>query len=140
LSDIEYLQIKSSEGKLRSNEGFSTVVGDLATLEANVGKDMYLASAKCTLYLNSDSINARPAEVVLKVNDVIKETTNATLGVGGSGGSSVIQYEFKNIGHKVIAGQIIKLEIISLSINIEVEGFIECNEEDTGISPQIPSI
>jgi hypothetical protein len=48
---------------------------------------------------------------------------------------TVEDYEFKNIGHKVAAGQIIKLEIISLGTDVNVEGFIECFGKDTGVNP-----
>ena len=46
-----------------------------------------------------------------------------------------IPYEFKNIGHKVAATQIIKLEVISLDAEVDVEGFIQAIEVPTGENP-----
>jgi len=143
MGDIEYLAIKEFDGKLRSNEGTLSATGDLATLTANTGKDMYLASAKCTFYLNNDS-NAISLqnEVQLSVNAVIIERAITSYTVQTSSGAAVltIKYEFKNIGRKVAAGEIIKLAVTTLDVDTDVTGFIECFEEDTGETPQIPPL
>lgn len=141
LSDIEFLSIKEFEGKVRSDESRRTTVGDLATLTANSGKDMYLATAKVNMTGNF-SLNAS-CTVKLSINGIVIETA-AFLSSGGTldlaaEGLLQYEYEFKNIGRKVAATQIIKLEVTA-EIDIIVEGFIECFEEDTGNSPQIPSI
>ncbi len=143
MGDIEYLAIKEFDGKLRSDEGFLSATGDLATLTANTGKDMYLARAKVTYFSNDvNAANDIAAEIVLKINGTIIETVKNTWTVGttSDGGELTFDYEFKNTSHKVLAGQIIKLEVISIGAETDVEGFIECFEEDTGDSPQIPPL
>jgi len=144
LSDIEFLSIKEFEGKVRKIEGFLSAIGDLATLTANTGKDMYIARAKVIFYANSSSPGAMIADKAeLKINGVTVETATSTMideAAADTAGVLTLIYEFKNIGHKVAATQIIKLEVITLAAETDVEGFIECFEEDTGTSPQIPSI
>jgi len=139
LSDIEYLAKKDFDGKIRSAEGGRSTTGDLATLTATSGKDMYLANAKCSIFTNASTNNATPTEVVLKLNGTIIETTKASF-QGGSGvaqgkGSGSYEYEFKNIGQKVAATEIIKLEVIAITATTDVEGFIEVFEEATGADP-----
>ena len=139
LSDIEYLAKKEFDGKLKKSEGFLSVAGDLATLTASSGKDMYIARAKVTFFVNTST--GAPIvvadEVVLKINGVIVETGKYSLRISTDAGVAAFSYEFKNIGHKVAATQIIKLEVITLDTETDVEGFIECFEETTGESPQI---
>jgi len=143
MGDIEYLAIKEFGGKLRSDEGTLSVTGDLATLTANTGKDMYLASAKCIFYLNNDSSAiSLQNEVQLSINTVIIERaiTSYTVQTIAGGAVLTIEYEFKNIGRKVAAGEIIKLAVTTLDVDTDVTGFIECFEEDTGETPQIPPL
>ncbi|HDY86532.1 MAG TPA: hypothetical protein ENH82_00270 [bacterium] len=134
MSDIEFLTIKEFDGKLRSDEGPLSVAGDLATLTANSGKDMYIATAKVTYFSNNvGTASGTVTEVVLKLNGVIKETSKYTVNTG----SEPLVYEFKNIGQKVAATQIIKLEVIGIDVDTDVEGFIECFEEATGDNPAV---
>jgi len=139
-SDVAFLMKKEFESALVSDEGFLSAIGDLASLTASAGKTMYLASAKIT-YFSNTNLNTGAVgncQVVLKINDVIIETTNFSTGVAsgsGVGGDPVNVYEFKNIGRSVAATEIIKLEVISLDAAIDVEGFIECVEVDTGVDP-----
>lgn len=138
MGNIEYLAIKEFDGKLKSDEGLATSPGDIATLTAAGGKDMYLASAKCVFYTNPAAGFSTADEAVLKVNGVIKETVKySQLTAVGNG---TFEYEFKNIGHKVATTEIIKIEAIAVDTDTEIEGFIECFEEETGASPQIPAI
>jgi hypothetical protein len=139
LSDIEFLAIKEFGGKVRSNEGTATTATDLATLTANTGKDMYLATAKCSVRGTGSSISL--AIVELLINGVVVETFHyrSQWSVGGSVAKNTIDaqsYEFKNIGRKVAAGQIIKLRTLGMQ-TASAEGYIECFEEDTGASPAI---
>jgi len=141
LSDIEFLSIKESEGKVRSDEGTLVASGDLAILTANAGKDMYLGTAKCT-FQGSAGTGIESAQLELLINGVPIEKVSF-LSEAAGGDSAVMltfNYEFKNIGRKVTTGQIIKIEITSVSGTVSLRGFIECFEEDTGVSPQIPSI
>ena len=141
MSDIIALAIKEFEGKLRAdaNVKAETVVGDLATLAASGGKDMYLARAHASIR-NVGGANAQFIEVVLKVNNVIKDrwyTSNSkNTNQGGHMGND---YEFA-VGFKVTENLVIKLEVITASDDIEISGNIECFEEDTGASPQIPPL
>jgi len=136
LSDIEFLAIKAFGGKLVKNEGFLSATGDLATLTASSGKDMYLARAKVTFYSRVSNPSSVGDKIELKVNGTVVETTGYSMLTNAIETS----YEFKNIGHKVAATQIIKLEVTVLATDTDVEGFIECFEETTGETPQIPSI
>jgi len=137
-SDVAFLMRKEFESAIVSDEGFLSATGDLASLTASVGKDMYLASAKVTYFINTFIAGSQGNQIVLKLNDVIIETSKfSALGGSGSGvgGTSTLVYEFKNIGQKVIAGEVIKLEVITLASTCDVEGFIECVEVDTGEDP-----
>ena len=132
MGDIAFLSKKSFQGKIVSNEGFLTATGDLATLTASANKDMYLARAQITWFANTTNPSSVANECVLRINGTIIETSKASL--DGDSQQSVI-YEFKNIGRKVVAADIIKLEVITISADVDVEGFIECYEEDTGADP-----
>jgi hypothetical protein len=135
--DLQFISKKEFDGKIRSAEGALSAVGDLATLTANTGKDMYLARAKITFWGNTFTGDLGN-KVELKVNGTTIETTAFSVSVNTGGGGGALQsmvYEFKNIGHKVLAGEIIKLEVTVLGTKTDVEGFIECYEEDTGVSP-----
>jgi len=136
-SDVSFLMKKEFEGALVSDEGFLSATGDLASLTASAGKDMYLARAKCVIAANGVAMAASADQVVLKVNDVIIETCKSTILGSGGAGSMVTAYEFKNMGKKVLATEIIKLEVIQLDTQTDVEGFIECVEVDTGIDPTL---
>lgn len=133
MGDIIDLAIKEFEGKLRSDEGRLTVIGDLVSLEANTGKDMYIARAK---------VNWRAVEggttltIELKLNNVVIETYSPRIASVSVQDNTFETYEFKNTSGKVLAGETIKIEIIDIS-STSVEGFIECFEEDTGESPAI---
>ena len=137
MSDIMFLAVKEFDSKLRSAEGSVTAAGDIATLTANSGKDMYLARAKITFIAEvGNSGLSSQDEVVLKINGTIIETTKNSMGIGATG-IVAWEYEFKNVGHKVATGEIIKLEAITLDSDITVEGFIECFEETTGETPRL---
>ena len=124
MSEILFLSVKEHAGKLRSAEGIATAAGDVASLTANTGKDMYLASAKVTFALEGLS-NQQAAfdEVVLKINGTVVETAKSSMVItAGEGGNTVHTYEFKNIGHKVAASQIIKMEAITVDADTTIEG------------------
>ena len=137
LSDIQFLAVKEFEGKLRQADGTVTATGDVASLTANTGKDMYLASAKCNVK-DDQSVNGASCTVVLKVNAVIVDTYHfLTPAVSSSTGYAALatNYDFP-VGFKVDAGQIIKIEVTaesSCSINAE----IQCFEETDGVSPRL---
>ena len=115
-------------------EGTKTTIGDLATLPATSGKDMYLAKAK--INVKATGISVGTIRVELKVNGVIKDTYDADFnhGTNPDSGNSTDNYEFNMTGLKVAATQIIKLEVISIS-EVAVIGSILCFEETTGESP-----
>ena len=136
LSGIAFLMHQEFLGNLISSEGNVTAAGDIATITAAVGKDLYIASAKVVFV--ADVANAGLAnlnEVALKINGTIIETTKHSWVGSASGGVGVWEYEFKNIGHKVATGEIIKIEAITLDADISIEGFIECVIVDTGVDP-----
>lgn len=128
MSDILFLSVKEHAGKLKNNEGVLAATGTLATLTATSGKDMYLARAK----ISADTSTAGgTVKVELQANGTVIET--ALIRSSGTTDASE-DYEFVNIGHKVSATQVIKLEVISIT-NVTVEGTLECFEENTGESP-----
>jgi len=143
LSDIEYMSIKEFDGKVVTNEGFKSTTGDLATLTAASGKDMYLASAKVIFYLNTDAAIDQTSKIELKVNGTVKETARVSLtnevfsASSRTGANSMFSYEFKNIGLKVATTQIIKLEVVAIDTQTDIEGYLTCFEEATGETPQI---
>lgn len=139
MGDIEFLSIKEFDGKLRQDNSVRTTTGDLATLTASGGKDMYLAKAKINVINNNLAAGAVLATVVLKINGVIVETAefvfvNFTGDTISSVGES--DYEFIVIGFSVLTTQIIKLEL-TVATNAKVTGSIVCFEEDTGITPKV---
>ena len=137
--DIAFLVKKEFDGKLREAHGTLSATGDLATLTANTGKDMYLARAKIIAVIEASGQLLRTIIVQLKVNAVIKDSARIELNSTASSsqnGDSVMAYDFAT-GFKVVAGQIIKLEAITVDASIQVSGSIECFEEDTGVSPII---
>ena len=138
LSDIEYLAIKEFDSKLVKADGDITATGDIASLTASSGKDMYLAGAKCVVY--SEGVNAGVAfTIVLKVNTVVVETFRGFIGLDSNTtiGTGDLQYKFNLKGVKVAAGEIIKIEATVLGASIGVAGELMCIEETTGESPQV---
>ncbi len=135
LSDILVLSVKSLLNKVKTDEGIlAGATGDLATLTASGGKDMYIARATVN-FVNQFSATTATAIANLKINGIIVETCRFTAERTGAGvGIKSQTYPFTNIGHKVTTGQIIKLDVTSNSSST-VLGFIECYEEDTGVSP-----
>ncbi len=144
LGDIEFMSVKEFQLKTRRDEGTATAVGDLTTLTANVGKDMYLASAKVNVRWSSTNNSPIQFVIDLLANGVIIGSFNSahlsSIQAGGVRASDLnSQYEFKaNIGQKVLAGEIINLNISVIgSAALVIEGQLLCYEEDTGTSPQI---
>lgn len=142
LSDIEFLTIKEFDAKLREDEAGLPVntTGDLATLTANTGKDMYLARAKANVALDGFEPSVGVGQIVLKINNVIKAKWNFQLQISsGEGGTTMDSIEFP-VGFMVTTGQVIKIEVITAGVDVLTEGQIVCFEENTGETPQIPSI
>ncbi|MCA9828294.1 MAG: hypothetical protein KC444_07900 [Nitrosopumilus sp.] len=127
----------SFDGRLKSSEGLLTAAGDLCTLTAAAGKDLYLSAAKVVFFMESGG-SGFSNEAVLKVNGTIVETAKASFTAidGGSfAGDMNLVYEFKNIGHKVTAAQILKIEAILVDPQVAVEGFIQAVEVPAGQNP-----
>lgn len=142
MSDIQFLSIKEFDGKLVTDNGTLAVgiMGDLATLTASGGKDMYLGKARISVTASTDTNDTR-CTAVLNVNGVPKEPVKIVIAGGNDGTKSVTtyDYEFELTGLKVTTTQIIKIDVTQNS-NALIEGVLECFEEDTGTTPQIPSI
>lgn len=130
LSDIEFLAIKEFQGKLREDDGTVTATGDIASLTANSGKDLYITSAKCS---HRNATNAGYVTVVLKKNGTEIERCQ----LGAAGQPDTESYEFKNIGFKVAATQIVKIELVTEVGTAVVSGYIQGFEEDTGEDPRV---
>ena len=125
----------SYDGRLKSAEGFLSAAGDLCSLTAGSGKDLYLTAGKCVIFANVVSGNSFGDEVVLKVNGTIIETTKFNQTGGTGSGAIILDYKFENLFHKVSAGQILKIEVITLDTETDVEGFIQAIEVPTGENP-----
>ena len=136
LSNIEYLAIKEFGGKLVKNAGtkLDGTTGDLATLTASAGKDMYLAKAHAHVRLDAAS-GLILFEVQLKVNGAVEDDWIGSAAVS-SEGPTIYHYDF-NIGYKVAATEIIKLEVITSDADLDFSGSIQCIEEDTNASPAV---
>lgn len=130
LSDIEYLMIKEFGGKLKHDEGSATATGTLCSVTAGSGKDLYVARAKVSASFTSSFPSAT---VELQANGVTIETVTLKF---DNDQSAYEEYEFKNVGHKVDATQVLRLQITALTSTLTVEGFIECVEETDGASPR----
>lgn len=133
---LGFLAKKVFQGKTRQTEGVVTTTGDLATLTANSGKDMYLAKASVTVGRVDEAGNFSSFKVELKANGVVMETFFGTSQSDATGQSNWTEnFVFSWIG-KVAALQIIKLEVITNdSSDHNFEGMIEVFEETTGVDP-----
>lgn len=129
----------SFDGRLKSNEGQKTAIGDLATLTASAGKDLYIIRAKINWGIEqAGTILADALENLceLKLDGTIFESSRyAFRQVLRETANLIFEYEFKNMDHKVAATQVIKLEVIAINVDALVEGFIECIEVPTGLNP-----
>jgi len=129
LSDKMFLAVKKFQNKLRQDDNTRTTTGDLVTLTAATGKDMYIATAK----INIRGTGASPSVTVqLLVNAVVIEECqwSSIDNVGWN------DYEFASVGFNVAAGEIIKLEVTAIN-NADVEGQLICFEENTGTTPRL---
>ena len=138
-SDVSFLMKKEFNGDLVTNESRRTTTGTLATLTASSGKDMYIARAKVVFVLEGLNDFSFLDTVELQINSVVVETALSSMGMasGGGGTNSTVIYEFKNVGYKVIATQVIRLQATVLNANTTLEGFVECIEVDTGVDPTL---
>ncbi len=135
MSDIQYLAIKEFEGKVRTDENtINNVTGVTATLTANVGKDMYLAKASITLSSNSANSD-NDVTGALRVNGVDIEPFKLTIVPENQSKT----FKFSTVGLMVPAGQVIDINIALIEF-VQINAFLECWEEDTGESPQIPPL
>lgn len=141
MSDKLLLAVKEHAGKLKSHEAGLAVntAGDLGTLTAAAGKDLYLLKAHANVALATIGNNSGLGQIVLKVNGVIKDTWNFALtNTSGEGSTTMDDHDFLT-GFKVGPTEIIKLEVISAGVSALTEGSIECSEEPTGVSPYVAS-
>ena len=69
--DLAFIAKKEFEGKVRTDEGTLTAAGDLCTLTANTGKDMYLARAKLSFRTAGGDFTM---QADLKLNGVVIES------------------------------------------------------------------
>ena len=79
-------------------------------------------------------VSAYDAIIKLQVDGTTVEPTRARM---SNTGRNFADYEFKNIGHKVVATKALHLEVTTLGTGAEVEGFIQAIEVPTGENPVI---
>jgi len=139
MGNTQFLLIKAFEAKTKFNNSVRTTAGTLATLTASGGKRMYLGVAKISAGLVTGAAPAGFYTVQLVINGTVEETGHVLL--GPSEDMAVGSYEFKWRGF-VEATQTIVLNLSRAAsvVNTEVSGTLECFEEDTGTTPQVPSI
>ncbi len=148
VSDIEYLAtIESGNGAGNSilvkntGEALNGGTGDLGTLTAAGGKDLYLVGASVSAKWTS-SVNRGEIQVDLLVNGARIESwfsLNSDILSSGSWGSNSNHYHFKSKGFKVDATQIIKLDVITNSAaTMDLVGTVFGIEIDDGESPRLP--
>lgn len=129
----------SFDGRLKQNEGFKNATGDLTTLTAGAGKDLYIVSAKVQWGVettNTSLSDALDNLCELKLNGTVFESSRFGHRIQlRETMPAVFDSHFKNMGHKVAATQVIKLEVIAINVDILIEGFIECIEVPTGLNP-----
>jgi hypothetical protein len=132
VGDIGFLAVKQFDNKLRTDEGTLTGTGVLASITANVGKDMYIAGASLTYVKNigSGSFNV---QVELQVNGIVIETYISRGSASSPGGFH--PYHFNQRGLMVAAGETIELVVTALGSSSQIEGNLLVWEEDTGESP-----
>lgn len=133
MGDIEYLSIKEFDGKTVKDNGVlaSGVTGDIATLTASGGKDMYLAVAEGSV-INAGTVLGTN-RIELLINGSIVETININVDTDNI---PTVTFRFKFSG-KVTTGQIIKIARPAAGSQSVVNASLECFEEDTGASPAI---
>ena len=131
--DKAFVEQKEREGKLKSDTGILTTTGDLATLTAGAGKDMFISEVTCAVTRGVfTSLLTRNAQIDLKVNGVVVESyIYQDFISSGESKSNSGTFEFKWRG-KVSAGQIIKLEVITLETDLQATGMVQCYEESSG--------
>ena len=146
MSDIEYLSIKEFDVKRVDKNttldlSNSIVETDVVTQTAAGGKDMYLGEATCPMH-GTDTEGGPPgftATYRLFANGIEIETIQLFINIG-TGQEN--QINFKTLGIKVAAGQIIKITVqhsLAGGRSTHSEGKLVLWQEDTGTTPQIPS-
>lgn len=143
--DLLFLAVKTFKGKTRDTKGTKVgATGDLATLTATTGKDMYKAKAsivvtKLTLggtiehaivELKANGTSIEIADIY--INDEIFQPNSSVDHAAAT--MAACPFEFKWVG-KVASTQIMKIEVTTCSTNITVNGTLEVFEETTGIDP-----
>jgi len=147
MGDIEYLSIKSFGGKMRDPtdanptiaEGSTVLVGTLASITANTGKDLYLAGASIT---STGATTSNPFIVELQAEFSTGVFTpletfrsNVALSTSNTFDST---YHFEIRGVKVTTGLLLRLEITSISgIGTTIAGTIFGFDEATGATPAV---
>lgn len=140
MGDIEYLSKKEFDGKLVQDDGILTAsTGDLATLTASTGKELYLAKAKVNAALLNGTANDRTFTVILVVNGTTMGTWKGffRFDTSDGGATSMDNFEFGLQGIKVAATEIVKLEVTESETDVQIDGELVGFEEDTGTDPTI---
>ena len=138
---MKYILQASLDGRLKSDFGEESTVVDLCTLTAAASKDLYLTAAQVTFYLNVSGGIDTTSRVALVINGIEKEparvslNSNHLVSSSRSGGNTSVVYEFKNLGYKVTASQIMKLEITAIDTDTDISGFIQAIEVPSGENP-----
>ena len=161
MGDIEFLCIKEFDGKIIRIQGDLSTLTDTLTHTATAGKDAYVLVAKIipsgfTVAAATTSLTVlrsnNSTEAKISLNLVEKDRVTVGMGTSairmpevtseggnGSGYGTLTDGNFyAAIGSKVSAGQIIEIENTLDNGNCIAQMVIL--EEDTGVSPQIPSI
>ena len=132
--DLAFLSKKEFDGNIVTNQvGRNGTTGDVASITAASGKDLYAAKAKVNMVY--DGAGTSGTVIELKLNAVVKETFQFDGTVLSGTTPQPTNYEFVNIGQKVAATQTIKLEVILVGTGDHIESTIVCFIVDTGTDP-----
>lgn len=144
MSETEFLAIKEFDGKRVDVDASTTVSNtvtetDVVTQTASSGKDMYLSRAKGQMLI-SEATGVFDVTIKLVANGVTKGTRQ----YNDNAKDTEIDFDFNVIGVKVAATQIIKITVTHSSATATRNSITSSElilfEEDTGKTPQIPSI
>lgn len=136
--DLAFLSKKEFDGNIVRGEGTLSVVGDLVSITAAVGKDLYSAKSKMVMYMIGAEVSfGVKISVELLINAVLVETGKISQ-IGNTATAAGVQsanYQFVSMGQKAAPTEIIKLEAVVVSSNHDVTGSLVCFIVDTGTDP-----
>lgn len=133
--DLAFQLQKDFAGELITVEGTLGAAGDLVSITAAAGKDIYISKANIVPRRITVANAQANCLSELKANAIIKETKSASAPSGTTTTSMMgtIYLPFAWVG-KVAETEIIKIELITV-LNMTTDGFLSVIAVDTGVDP-----